>query len=158
MRDGRKKGACVSLLSTHRAQRRLNCPQRHPLYAQTHPNKHWHVSRSLSLLLFFPTIPHAQSIFFSKQQFVVFVFYYNITQRKRRGRGEESSVVQRAKREECMWMWEKYTTLLHWLFLFYYRGEAGAPTITASSQVWRGDECVFWEERTGEGKENGGGK
>lgn len=59
MRDGRKKGACVSLLSTHRAQRRVNCPQRHPLYAQTHPNKHSHVSRSLFfffLLLFFP--PH----------------------------------------------------------------------------------------------------
>lgn len=50
-----------------------------------------------------------------------------------------------------MWMWEKYT-LLHWLF-FYYRGEAGAPTITASSsQVRRGDVC--WEECTGEGKEN----
>lgn len=28
-------------------------------------------------------------------------------------------------------------------FFFYYRGEAGAPTITASSsQVWRGDESV----------------
>ena len=41
-----------------------------------------------------------------------------------------------------MWMWENYTTLPHWLF--YYRGEAGAPTITASSsQVWRGDDvCV----------------
>lgn len=42
-------------------------------------------------------------------------------ERKRR---RERSVVQRARREEFMWMWEKYTTLLHWLFLLQ-RGSRG---------------------------------
>lgn len=99
MRDGRKKSACVSLPSTHRAQRRVNCPQRHPLYAQTHPNKHSHVSRSLFLGFFFfpPTIPHAQSIFFSKQRFGVFVFHYNITRNGMRGNGER----KRRREERC---------------------------------------------------------
>lgn len=148
MRDGRKKSACVSLPSTHRAQRRVNCPQRHPLYAQTHPNKHSHVSRSLFLGFFFfpPTIPHAQSIFFSKQRFGVFVFHYNITRNGMRGNGER----KRRREERCSKSQEGgiYVDVgeIHHppsLAFFYYRGEAGAPTITASSsQVWRGDECV----------------
>lgn len=47
MRAGRKKGACVSLRSTQSTQRSVNRLQRHPLYTQTHPNKHSDGSRSL---------------------------------------------------------------------------------------------------------------
>lgn len=96
--------------------------------------------------LFPPTIPHAQSIFFSKQRFGVFVFHYNITRNGMRGNGER----KRRREERCSKSQEGgiYVDVgeIHHppsLAFFYYRGEAGAPTITASSsQVWRGDECV----------------
>lgn len=35
------------------------------------------------------------------------------------------ALVQRARREEFMWMWEKYTTLLHWSFIT--EGKLGPP-------------------------------
>lgn len=111
---------------------------------------------------FSPTIPHAQSTFFSKQRFVVFVFHYNMTRKgmrgNGRGRGEERSVVQRARREEFMWMWEKYTTLFHWLFIT--EGKQGPPQSLPHHHKYGGEMsvCVCWEECMEEVKENRGGK
>lgn len=96
---------------------------------------------------------HAQSIFFSKQMLSVFVFHYNIT----RGR-DERDWERKRRREECCSKSQEggiYVDVgeIHLPpslgcflspFFFYYRGEAGAPTITASSsQIRRGDECVY---------------
>lgn len=32
-------------------------------------------------------------------------------------KSNSGTLVQRARREEFMWLWEKYTTLLHWSFI-----------------------------------------
>lgn len=102
MRDGRKKGACVSLSSTHTEPRGeltvhkdIPCTRKH---TQTNSMS---VEASFCCFFFFffplsPTILHAQSIFFSKQRFGVFVFHYNITRNGMRGSGE-----RKRRREEC---------------------------------------------------------
>lgn len=45
----------------------------------------------------------------------------HMNERKR----NSGALVQRARREEFMWMWEKYTTLLHWSFIT--EGKQGPP-------------------------------
>lgn len=130
-------------------------------HKHTQTNTRVSVEAPLSFFFLSPTTPHAQSIFFSKQRLGVFVFHYNITRKGMRGNGER----KRRREERCSKSQEGgiYVDVgeAHHppslAFFFYYRGEAGAPTITASSsQVWRGDVC--WEECTGEGKENRRGK
>lgn len=85
----------------------------------------------------------------------MFVFHYNITRKRDerrmgRGRGEERSVVQRARREEFMWMWEKYTTHP---FFFYYRGEAGAPHNHCLIITSMEGRCVLGMQRRRERKQ-----
>ncbi len=58
-----------------------------------------------------------------------------------RGRGEERSVVQRARREEFMWMWEKHAALLHWLF-FITEGKQGPLQSLPHHHKYGWEMCV----------------
>ena len=140
-------------------------PQRRPLYAQTHPNKHSHVSReafslSLSLSAFFsffllppsPTTPHARSIFFLQTTVSdVFVFHYNTT-RKRDERERK-----RRREERCSKSQEggiyvdvgeiHHPPSLHWIFFFFFitEGKQGPPQSLPHHHKYG---C--WEECAGE--------
>lgn len=142
MRDGRKKGACVSLLSTHRGE--LTVRKDVPcMYKHTQANTRMSVQAYFCCVFFLPTILHARSIFFSKQLFGVFVFHYNITRKGMRGNGKRRRGERCSKSQEGG-IYVDVGEIQHppSLSFFYYRGEAEAPTITASSsQVWR--VCVL---------------
>lgn len=93
-----------------------------------------------------PPIPHAQSILFSKQRFSVFVLHYNMTRKGMRGnvrgRGEERSVVQRARREEFMWMWVKQTPPSFTGFWFITEGKQGPPQSLPHHHKYGGEVSV----------------
>lgn len=67
-----------------------------------------------------------------------------------RGRGEERSVVQRARREEFMWMWEKYTT--HPFFFLLQRGSRGPHNHCLIITSMEG-RCVLGMHRRREGNQ-----
>lgn len=69
------------------------------------------------------------------------------------GKGEEWSVVQRARREEFMWMWEKYAALLQRLFLLQ-RGSRGPHNHRLHHRKYGGNTCGCWEESIEEEKED----
>lgn len=145
-----ERKAPVSLPYPHTASPEES-PQRRPLYAQTHPNKHSHVSReafSLSLLslpFFFPFFfffPPPQrrthgTYSFSKQRFPTCLS--SIT--TQRGKGMRGSGERKRRREErCSKSQEggiyvdvgeiHHPPSLHWLFFFFFfitEGKQGPP-------------------------------
>lgn len=134
MRDMEERKAPVSRSYPHTKPRgeltvHIDVPCTHK-HTQTNTRVADEASFFLFFFFFSPIIPHAQSIFSKQQVRRVCLPLQHNTERDERERGEEEekrgALFKGARREEFMWMWEKHTTLLPWLFFFLLqRGSRG---------------------------------
>lgn len=167
MRDGRKKGACVSLLSPHRAQRRVN------LSTKTSPVRTNTPKQTLacqpkplfaaSLSLFFPSLPHntarTEHILLQTTVRRVCLPLQHDTERDERERGEEEEKRRALFKEPggrnlCGCGRNTPPSFSGFFFFFFItEGKQGPPQSLPHHHKYGGEMCVgrnAQEKKTGE--------